>query len=326
MRTIGYLGTGMQIERLNRLALVVSVLLHAALIVPPMVPDLEIEMEEDPGEIEDTGAAYVAPLEPLPDVPFRVTVLEEAQAPPPPAPPEPEAPPAPPPEPKPKPEEPPEERKPVEVKPKPPEPPPEPPPEVAEAPPEPPPLPEGGLADVGGMEEEDEAAPTEDDDGEAFEAAAEKKPGRPRAKPPARPKKPQTPCPPPVEAITQIDATTWSIERELIDYYADHLPKLYELGRVWVHRDKDKNPDGFRIALSRCSVLRQGGLRSGDIVNAVNDRQIYTVLQGVAAYMAFRNQPTLELHITRGKKQIVLTYHIEPKRKRRQNREGREGR
>jgi S1-C subfamily serine protease len=109
-----------------------------------------------------------------------------------------------------------------------------------------------------------------------------------------------------------VDEHSWSIQRDLIEFYATHIRELEKLGAVWTHRDATGAYDGFRVGLSRCSVLRQGGLRSGDIVHDVNGRHIHTVLQAVGAYLALRAEPHLQLHITRRGKPLELSYAIEP--------------
>lgn len=161
--------------------------------------------------------------------------------------------------------------------------------------------------------EDDVSAPETDDNGEAFEEAKTKT--KLRNKPPPRPKVKLEPCPAPIPEITMVNATTWSVERELIDYYASHLSKLYELARVWLHRSNGV-PDGFRIALSRCSILRQAGFRSGDVIHSVDDRRIYTVLQAVGAYWALRTKPSVEIQLTRSGKPLTFVYQIEPRFKR----------
>jgi S1-C subfamily serine protease len=67
-------------------------------------------------------------------------------------------------------------------------------------------------------------------------------------------------------------------------------------------------------------VLRQGGLKSGDIVHDINGRRIYTVLQAVGAYLALRTEPELTLNVTRRGKPVILNYTVEqPKRKAKRN-------
>lgn len=282
----------------------------------------EVEMEEDPGDFEDTAAEFEVELLP-PPLPFTIAILDEATAPAaekteekeekPPAVPAEKAP---------------------EVVVEKEEPPPPPPP--LEPPPEPPPPPEPLTEEqlIAEALAEEAAAPIvepppeDDDNGEAFErteaVAKRPPPSRRPARPPRVPTKKVEPCPPTEEEIRNIGPMAWSLDRELIDYYANHVPKLMELARVWLHRDKEGKPDGFRVALPRCSILRQGGLRSGDVVMRINDRRIFTVLQAVGAYMALRTQPDIQVLVLRQGKEQVLNFHIEArekKNKRKRNRD-----
>ena len=317
-----------------RLPLTLSTLLHLAVafafaagpmgLVPPDV-ELEDEAEEGPEEGGEGGELAIEEL--LNRPPFAVSIYAEPPPPaPPPATPEPT----------------PEAALPLpaaplpvaEVKPEPtPEPEPAPVPEpVPEVPPEPAPevVAEPVLTDaereaLAAMEQGDAtAAPEADDDGTAHEVAEERthkrtahwrhrdNKDRKKAKRPA--------CPEPVETIARVAETHWYIDRDLIEYYATNLVELQKLGSVWTHRDANGKLDGFKVGLSRCSVLRQGGLKSGDVVHDINGRRINTVLQAVGAYLALRAEPELTVNVTRRGQPVTLSYTIEqPKRKAKRN-------
>lgn len=107
-----------------------------------------------------------------------------------------------------------------------------------------------------------------------------------------------------------MDASTWAVERVLIEFYATHLKELYAQGSVWTHKGPDGKPDGFKVGLSKCSVVKQAGLRSGDIVTRINDRKISTIPGAIAAYFDLRNEPVLQVHVTRKGKPVVLSYQL----------------
>lgn len=147
--------------------------------------------------------------------------------------------------------------------------------------------------------------------------AKEKKPRSARRVRTRTEKDRRPPCPDPVEDIARVADAHWYIDRDLIEHYATNLVELQKLGSVWTHRGADGKLDGFRVGLARCSILRQGGLRSGDIVHDINGRRINTVLQAVGAYFALRNEPELRVNITRRGEPLLLGYTIEqPERKR----------
>ncbi len=127
------------------------------------------------------------------------------------------------------------------------------------------------------------------------------------------PKKAPAPCADPVADIEQLGPYEWFVERDLVDYYADHIPEIDKLGSVWTHKDAEGKPDGFRLGLPRCTVLRDGGLRSGDIVHDINGIKINNVLQAVAAYLKLRKEPILRLHVTRKKESLTFSYNLEQK-------------
>ena len=114
-------------------------------------------------------------------------------------------------------------------------------------------------------------------------------------KPPRGKKKP---CEP-IDEVTKISTYKWAVERDLIDWYATHLRQLEKEAGVATHKDKDGKPDGARLYLPRCSVLKQGGFRNGDIIRSVNGRKVYTIPQAVAAYLAVRKDGMITVKLTR---------------------------
>jgi hypothetical protein len=292
------------------LALIASLAIHALPALPEFIGSLLAEEIELPPDMEDDPAALAPPPPELPHVPtpeevvpaslFHLTIYEE-------------------PPPKKKPRKPKPVPAPVVPAPEPvPEPPPEePPPAVAEEPP-PEPLPEVPPDAADAVAEIEAAAadippvgdqPVADDDGEAYEAWKRKrgKDGTGRAG-----KKNDAPCPGPHPSVVELSAVSWRVDRPLVDYYATHLRELQKLGTVWTHKGKDGKPDGFRVVLSRCSILRQAGLKTGDIVNDVNGRRISTLLQAVAAYFVLRDDRHLVLNVTRRDQKLQLAYDIDP--------------
>lgn len=314
------------------LAFLTSAVLHAALLSPPWRGQVleVIDAEEDTGAPLDASGGgddgEEPPIEVLENLPFHVTLYEEppvvaasAAVPEPPpveSPPQEPSPPSP-------------ALVPVPV--------PLPVPVVAEAPapvatPEPPPPPEEAPAPevvltdaereaLAAMErgEEDGSAPTADDEGDAFErggqppsrGARRANRGQPRER---RERKPA--CPESEQRIARVAEAHWYIDRDLIEYYATNLVELQKLGSVWTHRDASGKLDGFKVGLARCSVLRQGGLRSGDVVHDINGRRIHTVLQAVGAYIALRAEPELRVRISRRGEPLVLSYTVEQPQRR----------
>lgn len=116
-----------------------------------------------------------------------------------------------------------------------------------------------------------------------------------QGKPPRGKKKP---CEP-IEEVVKIGEDRWRIERDLMDWYATHLRELEKQVGVSSHRGDDGKRDGARLYLPRCSVLRQGGLLNGDVIHTVNGRKVNTVAQGVATWLAVRNDKTIVVELSR---------------------------
>jgi len=136
------------------------------------------------------------------------------------------------------------------------------------------------------------------------------------------PRKTPKPCPETVADIEQLGPAEWFVERELVEYYASHIPEIENLGSVWTHLNAEGKADGFRLGLPRCTVLRDGGLKSGDIIHDINGIHVNNVLQAVSAYLKLRKEPLLRLHITRKKEAVQLTYHLEQKDRKKKKKGG----
>ena len=106
------------------------------------------------------------------------------------------------------------------------------------------------------------------------------------------------PCDP-IEEVVQISDTKWKVERDLIDYYATHLNQLGKQAGTSTHTNADGEKDGVQLYLPRCSVLRQGGLKNGDIIHSINGRPVATLAQAVATWMRVRNDRNITVKLTR---------------------------
>jgi hypothetical protein len=113
-----------------------------------------------------------------------------------------------------------------------------------------------------------------------------------------RPRGERKPCDP-VEEIVQTGDSSWKVERGIVDFYATHLGDLEQQGNVAPHKDAGGKTDGARIYLPRCSVVRQAGLKNGDVIRSVNGRRVTTLPEALAAYFALRTQSNIALDITR---------------------------
>jgi len=127
-----------------------------------------------------------------------------------------------------------------------------------------------------------------------------------------RPRGERKPCEP-IDEITSLGEANWRVERDVVDYYAVHLKELEKQVGVATHYGADGKPDGARVFLPRCSVLRQAGIRHGDIVNTINGRRVATLADAVGAYLFLRNEENLRVELTR-KNGESLTFRYKMKR------------
>ncbi|MEL6343922.1 MAG: hypothetical protein AAFV53_12385 [Myxococcota bacterium] len=118
-------------------------------------------------------------------------------------------------------------------------------------------------------------------------------------------------CGDPLDEVQKLDANRWQVDRSIIDYYASHLRQLERQAGTATHWGDDGKPDGVKIYLPRCSILKQVGLRNGDVVHTINGRTVSSVPKAVAAYLALRKESRLHVKITRRKGQkVTLHYRI----------------
>jgi hypothetical protein len=112
------------------------------------------------------------------------------------------------------------------------------------------------------------------------------------------------------DGIERVDTHTYTVEREVVDYYAKHLKELNKLGSVRAHEDADGRAAGFRLGMGRCSLLRKGGLRSGDVVADVDGIRVNDLFGAVAAYFKLRHRDRIEVHVIRKGQPITLRYTL----------------
>lgn len=110
-----------------------------------------------------------------------------------------------------------------------------------------------------------------------------------------------------LEEIQQIGPNEYRIERGVVDWYARHPKELGQEVGVQAHPGPNGKPDGARLYLPRCSVLRQLGIRHADIVHKVNGKTVTTLPGAIALYFNVRNDQvvTVELARKNGEPQLL---------------------
>lgn len=113
-----------------------------------------------------------------------------------------------------------------------------------------------------------------------------------------KPRGNRKPCEP-IEEIVATGERRWRVERDVVDFYAAHLKELEKQVGVSTHTDENGVPDGARLFLPRCSVLRQAGMKHADVVHTINGHRVATIPDAIAAYVILRNEENLVVEVTR---------------------------
>ncbi len=117
-------------------------------------------------------------------------------------------------------------------------------------------------------------------------------------------------CPPDRPGLIPVSDNSWAIERNLVDFYATHLKELTSLAWVPAHKDENGKPDGFKVVLKKCSILRNGGLQSQDVVTDVGGVRVHSIFTAIKAYIKLRKKSTISLSVRRGGQELTLTYEL----------------
>ena len=102
------------------------------------------------------------------------------------------------------------------------------------------------------------------------------------------------------DGIVQVSAEQYTVPRSLVDHYTSNLSEAARLAFVSWNRDDEGEVDGFKVRRMNCAnVLRQAGLKNGDVIHAINGRKVTTIPQALKAYTRLRNNRVLKLEVTR---------------------------
>ncbi|MEQ1571845.1 MAG: hypothetical protein ABMA64_39830 [Myxococcota bacterium] len=120
------------------------------------------------------------------------------------------------------------------------------------------------------------------------------------------------PCEEPSDpAIRSTGDDRWTVDRDVLHRYTRDWSRLDELGWSKVHQANGE-ADGFQLGGVRCgSDLWDAGLRSGDVVHAVNGRSVHSVPQAVLAYTALRGEDRFVVRVTRKGESRTLRYVLD---------------
>jgi hypothetical protein len=115
----------------------------------------------------------------------------------------------------------------------------------------------------------------------------------------------------PSPEIVETAENKWTVQRDLIQSYTRNFAKLDSLGWSKRHDGADGKADGMLIGGVRCnSDLHRAGIRSGDVVHAVNGRGVTSFVDAFFVYTKVRNDPVVRVEITRRGQRKMLVYRL----------------
>ncbi|MBL8621337.1 MAG: hypothetical protein JNK64_08540 [Myxococcales bacterium] len=138
--------------------------------------------------------------------------------------------------------------------------------------------------------------------------------GLPSAAPPAPPDAPAVvagwPGWPALAGITRVDATHYTLARDLIDRALAAPTPLIGAARI-VPAIADGQPAGFKLyAMRPGSPLVVMGLANGDTLRAINGLPLTSADRALEAYSRLRATDHLTLEVTRRGQPLTLRYQI----------------
>lgn len=118
-------------------------------------------------------------------------------------------------------------------------------------------------------------------------------------------------CAEPTDEIQQVDDHEYTISRDLVMEYASDLERASRLAYVAWHKDEDGDIDGFVVKKIRCgTVLEQAGLQNGDVIRAVNGKQVKSIMTAWGAWRKVKKKDVVRVTVIRKGKKIELKYRI----------------
>lgn len=115
----------------------------------------------------------------------------------------------------------------------------------------------------------------------------------------------------PAEGITKTGAYDYSIDRKMLDKQLADVSKLQQEARVVPHY-QDNQYQGFKLVGVRPgSLYRAIGIRSGDIVTAVNGNKIDSPTKALELFEQLKSSSNISVEIERRGQPKTLTYNIQ---------------
>lgn len=113
------------------------------------------------------------------------------------------------------------------------------------------------------------------------------------------------------EGITKLGENSYKIDREMLNEKLNDLESLARQARVIPHY-RDGKPQGFKLVGVRPgSLYSHIGIRSGDVLKAVNGDEITSPNKALEMYEKLKNSSNVTLEVERRGRPISLEYKIQ---------------
>jgi hypothetical protein len=124
-------------------------------------------------------------------------------------------------------------------------------------------------------------------------------------------------CGEPHPDIVEVEPGHWEIQRSLVEYYGSSVERFNSLGYSRRYEGED-GTKGWQVGGFGCqSPLWKAGLRSKDVLQAINGRKTNNVVQLFGIWLGQRNKDDFVLEILRKDRPLTLHYTLVGDRKRR---------
>jgi len=113
------------------------------------------------------------------------------------------------------------------------------------------------------------------------------------------------------DGVERLGTDHVAVDRDLIDRLTNDPSELARLGRARAHRGPGGEVVGYRLSgIGRRSLGRKLGLRSGDVVHAVEGHDLTSMSAAMKAWNALRDADAVEVEFSRRGAKRTLTVDI----------------
>lgn len=118
-------------------------------------------------------------------------------------------------------------------------------------------------------------------------------------------------CGVPHPDINMLEKNNFVVQRDLINFYTSTMSRFNSLGWSKRYDSEDNDHKGWYISGFNCkSPLWKGGLRPRDIVQSVNGRKTYNVVQIFALWTTMKKKGDFEVKLIRKGKEVTIHYKV----------------